>query len=130
MQTRFSESIRHNCDCVLKQIGKFIEFSGDKAIAVNNADWLLDLNYIDLLRDVGICFSVNNMLRAECYKQRMERGLSFFEFNYMRSCSPMISCTSTTIAAAICSWAATASGAICWQAVRTEPSPRLSWPTA
>ncbi len=117
MQTRFSESIRHNCDCFLKQIGKFIEFGGDKAIAVNNADWLLDLNYIDLLR-------------AECYKQRMERGLSFFEFNYMRSCSPMISCTSTTITAAICSSAATTSGAICWQAVRTEPSSRLNWPTA
>ena len=78
-----AETIRHNCDCFLKQIGKFIEFGEDKAIAVNNADWLLDLNYIDLLRDVGSCFSVNNMLRAECYKQRMERGLSFFEFNYM-----------------------------------------------
>lgn len=78
-----AETIRHNCDCFLKQIGKFIEFGEDKAIAVNNADWLLKLNYIDLLRDVGSCFSVNNMLRAECYKQRMERGLSFFEFNYM-----------------------------------------------
>ena len=77
------ETIRHNCDCFLKQIGKFIEFGEDKAIVVNNADWLLDLKYIDLLRDVGACFSVNNMLRAECYKQRMERGLSFFEFNYM-----------------------------------------------
>ena len=78
-----SETIKHNCDCFLKQIGKFIEFGEDKAIVVNNADWLLDLKYVDLLRDVGACFSVNNMLRAECYKQRMERGLSFFEFNYM-----------------------------------------------
>ena len=78
-----AETIRHNCDCFLKQISRFIEFGEDKAIVVNNADWLLDLKYIDLLRDVGACFSVNNMLRAECYKQRMERGLSFFEFNYM-----------------------------------------------
>jgi tyrosyl-tRNA synthetase len=78
-----ADTIRHNCDCFLKQIGKFIEFGEDKAIVVNNADWLLDLKYIDLLREVGACFSVNNMLRAECYKQRMERGLSFFEFNYM-----------------------------------------------
>ena len=78
-----AETIKHNCDCFLKQIGKFIEFGEDKAIVVNNADWLLDLKYVDLLREVGACFSVNNMLRAECYKQRMERGLSFFEFNYM-----------------------------------------------
>ena len=77
------ETIRHNCDCFLKQIGKFIEFGEDKAIVVNNADWLLGLKYVDLLREVGPHFSVNNMLRAECYKQRMERGLSFFEFNYM-----------------------------------------------
>ncbi len=77
------ETIQHNCDCFLKQIGRFIEFGEDKAIVVNNADWLLKLNYIDLLREVGTCFSVNNMLRAECYKQRMEKGLSFFEFNYM-----------------------------------------------
>lgn len=77
------ETIKHNCDCFLKQIGKFIEFGEDKAIVVNNSDWLLDLKYVDLLRDIGACFSVNNMLRAECYKQRMERGLSFFEFNYM-----------------------------------------------
>ena len=77
------ETIQHNCDCFLKQISRFIEFGEDKAIVVNNADWLLDLKYIDLLREVGTCFSVNNMLRAECYKQRMERGLSFFEFNYM-----------------------------------------------
>ena len=78
-----ADTIKHNCECFLKQIGKFIEFGEDKAIVVNNADWLLDLKYIDLLREVGACFSVNNMLRAECYKQRMERGLSFFEFNYM-----------------------------------------------
>ena len=77
------ETIQHNCECFLKQIGKFIEFGPDKAVVVNNADWLLDLKYVDLLREVGACFSVNNMLRAECYKQRMERGLSFFEFNYM-----------------------------------------------
>ena len=77
------ETIRHNCECFLKQISKFIEFGEDKAIVVNNADWLLKLNYIELLRDVGACFSVNNMLRAECYKQRMEKGLSFLEFNYM-----------------------------------------------
>ena len=78
-----ADTIKHNCECFLEQIGKFIEFGEDKAIVVNNADWLLDLKYIDLLREVGACFSVNNMLRAECYKQRMERGLSFFEFNYM-----------------------------------------------
>ena len=78
-----AETIQHNCDCFLKQISRFIEFGEDKAIAVNNADWLLDLKYIEMLRDIGACFSVNNMLRAECYKQRMERGLSFFEFNYM-----------------------------------------------
>ena len=77
------ETIQHNCDCFLKQIGKFIEFGEDKAIVVNNSDWLLDLKYVDMLREVGTYFSVNNMLRAECYKQRMERGLSFFEFNYM-----------------------------------------------
>lgn len=78
-----SETIRHNCECFLKQISKLIDFGEDKAIVVNNADWLLDLKYVDLLRNVGACFSVNNMLRAECYKQRMERGLSFLEFNYM-----------------------------------------------
>ena len=77
------ETIQHNCDCFKKQLERFIEFGPDKAIMVNNADWLLKLNYIDLLRDVGACFSVNNMLRAECYKQRMEKGLSFLEFNYM-----------------------------------------------
>ncbi|HPZ00017.1 MAG TPA: tyrosine--tRNA ligase [Clostridiales bacterium] len=77
------EIIQHNCDCFKKQMERFIEFGPDKAMMVNNADWLLKLNYIDLLREVGACFSVNNMLRAECYKQRMEKGLSFLEFNYM-----------------------------------------------
>jgi tyrosyl-tRNA synthetase len=77
------EMIQHNCNCFKKQMERFIEFGDDKAIMVNNADWLLKLNYIELLRDVGACFSVNNMLRAECYKQRMEKGLSFLEFNYM-----------------------------------------------
>ncbi len=77
------ETIEHNCKCFLKQISRFIDFNDDKAIAVNNADWLLKLNYVELLREVGACFSVNNMLRAECYKQRMEKGLSFLEFNYM-----------------------------------------------
>ena len=75
--------IDHNAECFRHQMERFIEFGEDKAIMVNNADWLLDLNYIELLREVGTCFSVNNMLRAECYKQRMEKGLSFFEFNYM-----------------------------------------------
>jgi len=77
------ETIQHNCDCFKKQMERFIDFGPGKAIMVNNADWLLKLNYVELLRDVGACFSVNNMLRAECYKQRMERGLSFLEFNYM-----------------------------------------------
>lgn len=77
------EIIQHNCDCFKKQMERFIEFGEDKAIMVNNADWLLKLNYIDFIREVGSCFSVNNMLRAECYKQRMEKGLSFLEFNYM-----------------------------------------------
>lgn len=77
------ETIQHNCDCFKKQMEKFITFGDDAAIMVNNADWLLKLNYVELLRDVGACFSVNNMLRAECYKQRMEKGLSFLEFNYM-----------------------------------------------
>ena len=77
------ETIAHNCECFRKQMERFIEFGEDKAIMVNNADWLLKLNYIDLLREVGAHFSVNNMLRAECYKQRLERGLSFLEFNYM-----------------------------------------------
>ena len=78
-----AETIQHNCDCFKKQMSRFIEFGEGKAQMVNNADWLLGLNYVDVLRDVGACFSVNNMLRAECYKQRMEKGLSFLEFNYM-----------------------------------------------
>ena len=77
------EIIDHNCACFKKQMERFIEFGPDKAQMVNNADWLLNLNYVELLREVGACFSVNNMLRAECYKQRMEKGLSFLEFNYM-----------------------------------------------
>ena len=77
------EIIDHNIECFKKQMSRFIDFSDGKAIMVNNADWLLDLNYVELLREVGAHFSVNNMLRAECYKQRMEKGLSFFEFNYM-----------------------------------------------
>ena len=75
--------IDHNAECFRKQMEKFIEFGPDKALMLNNADWLLSLNYVELLREVGACFSVNNMLRAKCYEQRMERGLSFFEFNYM-----------------------------------------------
>lgn len=82
-QMMTKETIQHNCDCFKKQMSKFIDFADDKAIMVNNADWLLDLNYVDFMRDIGPCFSVNNMLRADCYKQRMERGLSFLEFNYM-----------------------------------------------
>ena len=81
MMTR--DVIEHNCACFKKQMERFIEFGEGKAQMVNNADWLLDLNYVDVLREVGACFSVNNMLRAECYKQRMEKGLSFLEFNYM-----------------------------------------------
>ena len=77
------ETIQHNCDCFKKQMSRFIDFSDGKALMVNNADWLMDLNYIQLLREVGACFSVNRMLTAECYKQRMEKGLSFLEFNYM-----------------------------------------------
>ena len=77
------EQIQHNCDCFKKQMSRFIEFGEGKAQMVNNADWLLGMNYVDMLRDVGACFSVNNMLRAECYKQRIEKGLSFLEFNYM-----------------------------------------------
>ena len=78
-----AEQIQHNCDCFKEQMSRFIEFGDGKAQMVNNADWLLNLNYVELLREVGACFSVNNMLRAECYKQRMEKGLSFLEFNYM-----------------------------------------------
>ncbi|MDO4261944.1 MAG: tyrosine--tRNA ligase [Eubacteriales bacterium] len=77
------ETIQHNCDCFKKQMSKFIDFSEDRALMVNNADWLLPLNYVELLRDVGAHFSVNRMLTAECYKKRMEKGLSFLEFNYM-----------------------------------------------
>ncbi|WP_405376130.1 tyrosine--tRNA ligase [Pseudobutyrivibrio sp.] len=77
------EDIDHNAECFKRQMERFIDFSDDKALMVNNADWLLNLNYVELLREVGACFSVNNMLRAECYKQRMEKGLSFLEFNYM-----------------------------------------------
>lgn len=77
------ETIQHNCDCFKKQMSRFIDFSEGKALMVNNAEWLMDLNYIEFLREVGPNFSVNNMLRAECYKQRMEKGLSFLEFNYM-----------------------------------------------
>ena len=77
------EDIEHNIACFKKQMSRFIDFSDGKALLVNNADWLLNLNYVDVLREVGACFSVNKMLSAECYKQRMERGLSFLEFNYM-----------------------------------------------
>ena len=77
------ETIAHNCECFKKQMSKFIDFSEGKALMVNNGDWLLNLNYIDVLREVGACFSVNKMLTFECYKQRMERGLTFLEFNYM-----------------------------------------------
>ena len=82
-QMMTKETIQHNCDCFKKQMERFIDFSDGKALMVNNADWLLDLNYVDVLREVGAHFSVNRMLTAECYKQRMERGLSFLEFNYM-----------------------------------------------
>lgn len=82
-QMMTKEMIEHNCICFKKQMEKFIDFSDDKALMVNNADWLLDLNYIEVLREVGACFSVNRMLSFECYKQRMEKGLSFLEFNYM-----------------------------------------------
>ncbi|MDY3282649.1 tyrosine--tRNA ligase [Dysosmobacter sp.] len=81
MMTR--ETIEHNCECFKKQMSRFIDFGEGKAMMVNNADWLLNLNYVDFIRDIGACFSVNNMLRAECFKQRMEKGLSFLEFNYM-----------------------------------------------
>ncbi len=82
-QMMTAETIQHNCDCFKEQMSRFIDFSEGKAIMVNNADWLMDLNYIDVLREVGAHFSVNRMLTAECYKQRMEKGLSFLEFNYM-----------------------------------------------
>ena len=82
-QMMTTETIAHNCECFKKQMSRFIDFSDGKALMVNNADWLMDLNYVDVLREVGPHFSVNWMLRAECYKQRMEKGLSFLEFNYM-----------------------------------------------
>ena len=82
-QMMTKEIIEHNCECFKKQMSRFIDFGEGKALMVNNADWLLELNYVDFLREVGACFSVNNMLRAECYKQRLEKGLSFLEFNYM-----------------------------------------------
>ena len=82
-QMMTTETIQHNCDCFKKQMERFIDFGEDKAIMVNNANWLMDLNYVEVLREVGACFSVNRMLSAECYKQRMEKGLSFLEFNYM-----------------------------------------------
>ena len=82
-QMMTKETIDHNCACFKRQMSRFIDFSEGKALMVNNADWLLDLNYLQVLREVGACFSVNRMLTAECYKQRMEKGLSFLEFNYM-----------------------------------------------
>ena len=82
-QMMTTETIQHNCDCFKKQMERFIDFGEGKAIMVNNADWLMGLNYVEVLREVGACFSVNRMLSAECYKQRMEKGLSFLEFNYM-----------------------------------------------
>ncbi len=82
-QMMTAETIEHNGDCFKEQMSRFLDFSEGKALMINNADWLMDLNYVELLRDVGTCFSVNTMLRAECYKQRMEKGLSFLEFNYM-----------------------------------------------
>jgi tyrosyl-tRNA synthetase len=82
-QMMTEETINHNVECFKKQMSRFIDFSDGKALIVNNADWLMNLNYVEFIRDVGPCFSVNNMLRAECYRQRMEKGLSFLEFNYM-----------------------------------------------
>ena len=82
-QMMTKETIAHNCECIKKQMGRFIDFSDNKALLVNNADWLLGLNYVDFIRDVGTHFSVNRMLAAECYRQRLEKGLSFLEFNYM-----------------------------------------------
>ena len=106
------ETIQHNVDCFKKQMSGFIDFSEDKAIVVNNGDWLLNLNYIDVLREVGACFSVNRMLTHECYKQRMERGLTFLEFNYM-ICRVTTSTSCSRITAAICSSAVMTSGQIC-----------------
>ena len=104
------EDIAHNAECFKRQMERFIEFGEGKAMMLNNADWLLNLNYIELLREVGASFSVNRMLTAECYKQRMEKGLSFLEFNYMIMQSYDFY---YSITAAICSLAATTSGAIC-----------------
>ena len=98
------EDIDHNAECFKRQMERFIEFGEGKAMMLNNADWLLNLNYIELLREVGPCFSVNNMLRAECYKQRMEKGLSFLEFNYAQSCRATTSTTCSKITAATWVW--------------------------
>ena len=122
------EDIDHNAECFRRQMERFIEFGEGKAQMVNNADWLLNLNYIDFLREVGPHFSVNNMLRAECYKQRMEKGLSFFEFNYM-ICSPTTSTTCSRSTAAICSSAATTSGPRCWAAPRCSAESSERTPT-
>ena len=132
------ETIQHNCECFKKQMSKFIDFSEGKALMLNNADWLMNLNYIELLREVGACFSVNNMLRAECYKQRMEKGLSFLEFNYMimqsydfyhRSCSPTTSTTCSRPWAATSSAAATTSGPTCWGALSSSAASWVRMPT-
>ena len=112
------EDIDHNAECFKRQMERFIEFGeGEgKAMMLNNADWLLKLNYVELLREVGACFSVNNMLRAECYKQRMEKGLSFLEFNYMSMQSYDFVLHVPGTMAATCNLAATTSGATCWAA--------------
>ena len=109
------ETINYNCECFKKQMSRFIDFSEGKALMVNNADWLLDLNYIEFLREVGPHFSVNRMLTAECYKQRMEKGLSFLEFNYMimQSYDFTISWSYIKDMAVICSLAGTINGVIC-----------------
>ncbi len=107
------ETIQHNCDCFKKQMSRFIDFSDGKALMVNNADWLMGLNYIEVLREVGAHFSVNNrMLTAECYKQRMEKGLSFLEFNYMIM-QAMTSMSYTRNTAVTFSLAGMTSGATC-----------------
>ena len=124
------EFIAHNIACFKKQMSRFIDFTDDKAIMVNNADWLLDLNYIKLLREVGVHFSVNRMLTAECFKKRLERGLSFFEFNYMImqaydfwTLNKKYGCVMEmggddqwSNMLAEWKWAATTSGPTCWQA--------------
>ena len=111
-----AEDINHNAECFKKQMARFIDFSDGKALMVNNADWLLGLNYIELLREVGACFSVNNMLRAECYKQRMEKGLTFLEFNYMIMQSYDFYHLYKELRLQPCSSAATTSGPTCWAA--------------